>query len=626
MQLFREFGTRIFGQGSVRGSRTGAALVSAAVLACLVSPDMARAASVPCDPTTVNIAPEDTMTCIGVDDLGAAGVTSVLGGSLFIDGTLTNDFTSVSSGAALGGMGTINGDVFVDGKLIASSGDLSISGDLFLNSGSSLAVTLGGGSSTKVDVTGSATIDSGANLMLMGDLAQDAVVTVLTATGGVSGDFGNVTNEQGELLAFATIANANDVQFGTALILVGVSEVVHQAATGISLDSHRGILGTIHARIDHRYRDSAFPRTKRDTFTGFETVSSGARTTGSLMNSQLISAGQSAGQMGLWPTDPGAMAYSDPRTPGFITDMFASNDSAAERMSRTMSALPRLQVSSNYGGMWFEAFAVKSDQDALANVTGYSATASGASIGLDSKAANNWVFGGMAGYGTSDADLNRRAGKIDGETAYAGVYMANISRTHYANLFVTGAVTRFDAERAVTDGVISGVATDEFGSHMWDARLELGRTLNLAGDGFIRPNIAVEYTSVFQDDYADDGAGIVPGLTVQDHTTNIFRAEGQVDVLLGSMDINDSGWSWRLYGGAAHEILLDDQVTNAFLDGFADPVSLATSGDDHRTFALYGISMSWAVSQRMRYQLSWRGESNEDFSRQSVIGGFSFSW
>lgn len=596
-------------------------MVSAAVLACLVSPDMARAASVACDPTTVNIAPEDTMTCIGVDDLGAAGVTSVLGGSLFIDGTLTNDFTSVSSGAALGGMGTINGDVFVDGKLIASSGDLSISGDLFLNSGSSLAVTLGGGSSTKVDVTGSATIDSGANLMLMGDLAQDAVVTVLTATGGVSGDFGNVTNEQGELLAFATIANANDVQFGTALILIGVSEVVNQAATGISLDSHRGILGTIHARIDHRYRDSAFPRTKRNSLAGFEAVNSEGLTTGSLFNS-----GQSARPGGLWPMDLVATAQGDLHTPGFITDMFASNESAAERMSRTMSALPRLQVSSNYGGMWFEAFAVKSNQDALANVTGYSATASGASIGLDSKAANNWVFGGMAGYGTSEADLDRRAGQIDGETAYAGVYMANISRTHYANLFVTGAVTRFDAERAVTDGVISSVATDEFGSHMWDARLELGRTLNLAGDGFIRPNIAVEYTSVFQDDYADDGAGIVPGLTVQDHTTNIFRAEGQIDVLLGSMDIDDSGWSWRFYAGGGHEILLDDQVTNAFLDGFADPVSLATSGDDHRTFALYGLSMSWAISQRMRYQLSWRGESNGDFSRQSVVGGFSLSW
>lgn len=610
MQLKREFTLR----------NRGVVLACATSLFYLAGLTVSQAASVPCDSTTVNVAPEDTMTCVGLDDLGPTGITSVISGNLFIDGTLTNDFTNVSYNAGLGGMGTINGDVFVDGKLIASPGDLSINGNLSLANGSSLAVTLGGGTSTKVDVTGSATIDNGANLMLMGNLAQDAVVTVLTATGGVTGDFGNVTDDQGNLLQFATIANANDIQFGSSLVLIGVSEVIHQAATGIALDAHRGLLNTIHARIDHRYRDSAYKRTKRnsltDTAASYQTPSSG-----SLMTSQIT--GQ---QSDLWQSDLSLAVQNDQYTPGFVADMIASDQTGSDRTHRVLSALPRLQVSSNYGGMWLEGFGVKSKQEPLDAVTGYRATASGASIGLDSKASNNWTFGGMVGYGISNVDLDKNAGEADGETIYVGAYMANISRTHYANLFVTAAVAQFDATRAVTDGVTSGTATDEFGSYMWDARLELGRTYGLSNNSFFRPNIAVEYISAYQDDYLDDGAGIVPGLLIDEHTTEIFRADGQFDVLFGSMNIDDTGWSGRVFGGVAHEVILDNQTTNAFISGFADPVSLATSGDDHRTFAIYGISLSWALSQRMRAQLSYQGESNSDFARHNLTAGFSIGW
>lgn len=563
MQLLREFVRQ--------GSRVFVSCVT--IFFGLAASNVAQAAAVACDPTTVNIAAEDTMTCAGIDDLGAAGITSVLNGNLIIDGTLTNDFTNVSSSATLGGMGTINGDVFVDGTLIASAGDLSITGNLSLASGSSLAVTLGGGTSTKVDVTGSATIDNGTNLILMGDLAQDAVVTVLTATTGVTGDFENVTDDQGNLLAYATIAGANDVKFGNALILVGVSEVVHQAVTGVTLDAHRGVLNTIHARIDHRYRDSAHKRTKRNSFAGYDNPS-----TGSLMNSQL-----NAHRADLWSNDLSKAMQSDAHTPGFIADMIATEQTGRERMHRSMSALPRLQVSSNYGGMWLEGFGMTSRQEAQTAVTGYKASASGVSIGLDSRAANEWTFGGMVGYGLSDVDLQYDAGAADGETVYIGGYMANISRTHFANLFVTAAIAKYDADRVVTDGVTSDIASDEFGSYMWDARLELGRTYSITEDDFFRPNVAIEYISAYQDDYVDDGAGIVPGLTVEEHSTRIFRAEGQLDALFGSMNIDDKGWSGRFFGGLAHEVILDDQSTEAFVAGFDDPISLSTGGDDHRT-------------------------------------------
>lgn len=564
-------------------------------------------------------------TLSGTVAMDPASPVNINNGTLLIDGTMTDADVTVAAGAAFGGTGAVSGDVDTSGQIDATSDDFTIDGNLTFQTGSSLAVSLGGGTSTKVDVTGNAIINSGSNVVLTGDLTQDTAVTILTTGGLVSGSFDKVFDENGKQLFFVATSEPSEVGL-MKIATVGVGEVVLQAATGAALDAHRGMLGTIHARIDHRYRDSAHRRTPRNSLTGYYSLDGDTLMTGSLMNSRLDNSQVGLSQSGLWPTNLDDTVQSDPHTPGFISDMLVSEQDSTERMSRSLGAMPRLQVSSNYGGMWIEGFAVKSDQDTLTDVTGYSATSTGVSIGLDSKAAGRWVFGGMIGYGHSDVDLRQGAGEARSDTVYTGVYMSNISRTHFANLFVTGAIGNFDAERAVTDGITSGVATDEFGSYMWDARLELGRTLSLSEDDFIRPNIAIEYTSVFQDDYADDGAGIVPGLTVQDHTTELFRAEGQIDVLFGSMDIDDSGWSGRFFAGAAHEILLDNQTTNAFLAGFSDPLSLATSGDDHRTFALYGVSLSWAINQRMRYQLSYHGEGNEEFNRQSVVGGFSISW
>ena len=335
------------------------------------------------------------------------------------------------------------------------------------------------------------------------------------------------------------------------------TNVPTQVAIGLNLDAHRGLLNTVHARIDHRYRESARRGTPKD---------------------------------GDIPTN----------------------------------APPRLRISTNYGGMWFESYGVSTEQDELLGTTGYKGRAGGFSVGLDSHAADNWIFGGMVGYGISDADLLHDKGAIEGDTIYTGIYMSNISTTHFVNLFLTAAVSTFEAEREVTAGLFSDTADDEFGSYMWDARLELGRTFGIFGDDFIRPNIAVEYTSAFHDDYMDDGAGLDPGLMIEEHTTKLVRTEAQVDLLIGSQNFEDDGWSSRLYVGVAHEIFLDDRFTQANLMGLA-PYTLGL-GDDHRTLGIIGGALSFAVNQRMRTQLSYQGEVNTEFERHNVVLGFSVAW
>lgn len=370
-------------------------------------------------------------------------------------------------------------------------------------------------------------------------------------------DLGNSVGPKFAGTALAIMIVAGSSAMNAAHAAPDESNVPTQAAIGLSLDSHRGLLNTVHARIDHRYRESARRGTPKD---------------------------------------------------GEIPS----------------SAPPRLRISTNYGGMWFESYGVVAEQDEFAGITGYKSKAGGASVGLDSHAADNWIFGGMVGYGVSDADLFHDNGYIEGDTVYTGIYMSNISTTHFANLFLTAAVTTFDAEREVTAGLLSGTAEDSFGSYMWDARLELGRTFGIFDDDFIRPNIAVEYTSAYHDDYMDDGAGVDPGLLIEEHTTKLVRSEAQVDLLIGSQSFEDDGWSSRLYVGVAHEIFLDDRFTEATVTGLA-PYTIGL-GDDHRTMGIVGAALSFAVNQRMRTQLSYQGEVNTEFERHNVVLGFSVAW
>lgn len=538
------------------------------------------------------------------------GATTLLVAALQ-SGTALADVV-VLEGTSLDGPDTILDNVDNSGLLDTTLGDLMIDGNLTFQSGSSLAVLLGGGTSTKVDVTGNAIIMDGTNIIVSGDLTQDTAATILATGGIISGAFEKVYDDSGNQLFYAAVSSPDNVGL-IKIATVGVGEVVQQAAMGSMLDAHRGLLNTIHARIDHRYRDSAGK-------TGVQRVL-GEISSAALMNAELDS------QYGnLWHNDLGATMENDQHTPGFINDLMYSERSSDEKMRRTLSALPRLQISSNYGGMWIEGFGVKSKQSANGSGAGYTAEAGGASIGLDSKAAKNWTFGGMMGYGLSNADLAGNAGSADGDTVYTGIYMANISTTHYANLFLTAGITKFEGERAVSDGATDRIATDEFGAYMWDARLELGRTFGFSKNNYVRPNVAVEYISAYQDDYSDDGAGLVPGLTIDEHTTRQFRTEGQIDVLFGSDEVNDSGWSGRIYTGIAHEIYLDDMMTEAFLSGFATPIAMSTGDNDHRTFSMYGVSLSWAMNQRLRAHLSYQGEKSSDLKRNNLVAGFSVSW
>lgn len=150
-----------------------------------------------------------------------SGATKVSEGELKVNGSIANSVVTILSGATLSGAGTVGGVVATVGSTIApgnSPGTLTVAGDYYQASGSTYAAQLVPGSATsdRIAVGGTATIENGAILDLArygsGAYALDAHYTLLTATGGVTGNY-VLTGDTAISAFYAMAANydANDV-------------------------------------------------------------------------------------------------------------------------------------------------------------------------------------------------------------------------------------------------------------------------------------------------------------------------------------------------------------------------------------------------------------------------------
>ena len=134
-------------------------------------------------------------------DNSYTGPTTVSGGKLAVNGSITSPVT-VTDGGALGGNGTVGSTDVGDGGIVVpgnSIGRLTVAGDLDFAAGSTYQVEVNAaGQADRIDATGTVTIDSGASVAVMaadGNYAGRTDYVILTGAGGVDGTFGSVTSD-----------------------------------------------------------------------------------------------------------------------------------------------------------------------------------------------------------------------------------------------------------------------------------------------------------------------------------------------------------------------------------------------------------------------------------------------
>ncbi len=164
---------------------------------------------------------------------GFAGPVDVLAGRLNVLGAMPSA-VRVANGATLGGTGTIAGATIQSGATIApglSVGTLTITGQLVQEAGSTYAAEIVSGGADRIAVGSIATIRSGATLAVTraaGDYTVGSRYTLLTAAGGVSGNYTTMTqnplgNTELRLGANANAIYVDVVRTGASLALLGLN-------------------------------------------------------------------------------------------------------------------------------------------------------------------------------------------------------------------------------------------------------------------------------------------------------------------------------------------------------------------------------------------------------------------
>ena len=165
---------------------------------------------------------------------GSLGQTDINAGRLELDGDVSGIF-NVAQGAALGGSGTLTGDVSVDGILTPgnSVGSLTIDGDLTLGSTSTLEVELNSTNSDLLTVTGSTSL-AGDLLLIPLDCSDGAGLTFLTSQGGVSGTFATVSVQGGGEATIIYDANSVSIDNDDVLTLLTARPTTANSQMSIS--------------------------------------------------------------------------------------------------------------------------------------------------------------------------------------------------------------------------------------------------------------------------------------------------------------------------------------------------------------------------------------------------------
>lgn len=204
-----------------------------------------------------------------VNDLGAAYLAGTVGDGLTVhDGGIAevhgmiNGHTTIDAGGYVTGDGqfdnlTVNGIIDPSESTLGLASELPIPGQLSpppqspiatmtvtgnytQNSGSGYIVTVDAdGHSDKIAVDGTATINGGrvGVVPLSGTYIRGTKWTILSATGGVTGQFDSVVSSNNALsFSLIYLANEIDLQFGSGLTFAEIAQTANEHAVGGALD------------------------------------------------------------------------------------------------------------------------------------------------------------------------------------------------------------------------------------------------------------------------------------------------------------------------------------------------------------------------------------------------------
>ncbi|HEX7921922.1 MAG TPA: autotransporter-associated beta strand repeat-containing protein [Bradyrhizobium sp.] len=421
---------------------------------------------------------------------------------------------TVNNGGTLGGIGTVGGITAYTGGIVApgnSIGTLNVAGNVSFAAGSIYQVEANAaGQSDKIAASGTATLAGGNVLALAqtGTYAPQTVYTILTANGGVSGTFSNVTSS----LVFLTPSlsyDANDVFLTLArnnTSLASVADTPNQIAVAGALDASGqqrdplmiavlnqsaagarqafdALSGEVHASAqtamldDSRYlRDAVLGRLRQSSFAD----SAGPMAALSAGGPQLAAMDSMAASS--------ALAYANTSRPGFPIK--------APPLARP-APLPDTTFWAQGVGAWGRL-------NGDGNAAGMTRDLAGFFSGVDRRFAPNWIAGIAGGYTSSSLRIGDRSSSADIETAHLAGYVGASYGAFNLRGGAGASFSTLDTSRSIIFPGFLDSARARYDATTAQAFGEVGYGVNL-GKVAVEPFAGLAWAHLDTDGFAETG-------------------------------------------------------------------------------------------------------------------------
>jgi len=461
----------------------------------------------------------------------SADTTNLNAGTLWVQNALTTGTLNIASGATLGGIGTINGNVINAGAVSPgnSPGTLTINGDYTQMSGGVFNLEIA--SPTVFDqllVSGTATTAGTLNIILTNGftgltlgqqvpflVAQNGVVNNFdTITGSfVSSDFrGRLILDNGTLiLVVAPTSYAN---------LITVPLTQNEKNVAKALDSFSGATSgdkqTVSTELDMLTASQyarAFDSISPAQYSGLATTAIDAGNSQSQFLQQRFSSlrvgnGRGLSVQGMKTAANDVIRYNEPKT---ATDVGGPGNF--------------LTAPDSKWGSWVQSNGVFGDTSKNAGVSDSKTTSAEGLFGLDYAFNKQVVFGGYVGYNSSRSKYDN-GGRNDMDAASLGAYMTYVSSTgFYTNLIAGASLSHYDIDRPVVVGGITRTATSSPYGRMFNGTVESGYGIK-RGNWTINPTVAVQGSSSSVDSFTETGANSLDLHLRQDNAYSLRSSAG----------------------------------------------------------------------------------------------------
>ena len=404
---------------------------------------------------------------------GAAfsGATTVAAGTLTLAGSL-GGAVAVSGGARLAGSGSVGALALATGSTIApgsSVGTVTVAGAYSQAAGATYAAEVSAGRADLITVGGTATLAEGALLSIsgLGGLTPLGTrLTVLTAAGGVTGDFTLVGAPAiSAFYAVEAVADRTGVYLDVMQDRPFAAAAVtpNQRATAIALDSlPTGSL--LHDAVGAQMTDgaarAAFSQLAGDLYPGLQTA-----------------------------------LLEDSR---FVRDAVVGRLRAAfggvAAPSGAVASLPSLGQGP---AIWGRAYGAWGTFDGTANATGFDRTIGGFLAGADGPvgvgpSGEVWRLGGFAGFGQSSYASSPGGGSADSDDLHAGLYAGGAFGALALRMGAAYTHQDFDTSRTIAFPSFFDRLSGAYDAHTAQVFGDLGWRMTL-GPAALEPFVGLAY-------------------------------------------------------------------------------------------------------------------------------------